>query len=542
MLRKQIRFVESFLYKLGFVVLLLPAISAPFVTGFFLNTRKGEIGGDVMTLYSLLNGNTWGVVIVPTFLALILLASLFFASRTVREHGVSTRVLATGSVATVFVLSLVWVLFLRTDLCQYADSLQVDRLARALIAGDHHVFSDGSVNSGIPYLVIYPFQSGFVFLMAAVYALFGVGNQLPLQILNALFVAITAYSIIKIADLTFGDARVTQLSCLCVILFLPLPLSSAFVYGNVIGFGFAALSMMANLRAIKHSGANADIGKWLPSLLLGIATMACSLMVKSTFFIMQLAILITWVLVLIYRGQWKAVPVAFIIFFIINKFSLLPVILLEHIVGFTFGDGMPKLSWIAMGLQWSDFLNQPGWWNPAQHLHFASVQGDTAAQSAYAKQAILDSLVSFANDPFGCLRFFGLKILTEWLDPTYQTLYYASVSTSSDTAHAVELIAFNGSMVNRLFALYMDAYQIVLYVAAALFLFRQSCSASRLSLIGCMLLVLTFLGGFACYLIWEAKSIYILPFAALLIPFMAQGIQAISLPFSVKQTCAKEPA
>jgi len=40
-----------------------------------------------------------------------------------------------------------------------------------------------------------------------------------------------------------------------------------------------------------------------------------------------------------------------------------------------------------------------------------------------------------------------------------------------------------------------------------------------------VLLCASFIGGFLCYLFWEAKSIYTLPFFLLLIPMAACGVQ-----------------
>ena len=40
-----------------------------------------------------------------------------------------------------------------------------------------------------------------------------------------------------------------------------------------------------------------------------------------------------------------------------------------------------------------------------------------------------------------------------------------------------------------------------------------------------VLLCASFLGGFLCYVLWEAKGIYTLPFYLLLVPMAAYGIQ-----------------
>ena len=54
-----------------------------------------------------------------------------------------------------------------------------------------------------------------------------------------------------------------------------------------------------------------------------------------------------------------------------------------------------------------------------------------------------------------------------------------------------------------------------------------------------VLLCASFIGGFLCYLFWEAKSIYTLPFFLLLFPVAAYGIQNIAdLISSIKKKIA----
>ncbi len=52
------------------------------------------------------------------------------------------------------------------------------------------------------------------------------------------------------------------------------------------------------------------------------------------------------------------------------------------------------------------------------------------------------------------------------------------------------------------------------------------------------------LGGFLCYLFWEAKGIYTLPFYLLLFPLAAYGVQTIMccVPRSPRLRSKKAPA
>lgn len=52
-------------------------------------------------------------------------------------------------------------------------------------------------------------------------------------------------------------------------------------------------------------------------------------------------------------------------------------------------------------------------------------EGDVAAMSRDAQDSISMSLATFASDPSYAAWFFAKKLGTEWLDPSFQSLYIA---------------------------------------------------------------------------------------------------------------------
>lgn len=40
-----------------------------------------------------------------------------------------------------------------------------------------------------------------------------------------------------------------------------------------------------------------------------------------------------------------------------------------------------------------------------------------------------------------------------------------------------------------------------------------------------LLIAATFFTGFGCYLLWEAKAVYVLPFAIVVLPLAAEGLE-----------------
>ena len=70
-----------------------------------------------------------------------------------------------------------------------------------------------------------------------------------------------------------------------------------------------------------------------------------------------------------------------------------------------------------------------------------------------------------------------------------------------------------------------DGLQTLLYACAAIEFFALVREARRSEFDYLkLLLALLFICGFGCYFFWEAQSMYILPFALLLIPLASSGI------------------
>lgn len=515
------RFATAALIALAAVIVTGLAIAAPLVSGYFTNVIEPQVTEDALVLLTAFGAGLFISCLIPLVILAVLVCVLALLWRGLRRAP-SAPVIAV-SLALILAGSLAWVLLLRTQTNIYVDSMRLDTYARALLEQKWWVFTKDVGDQGISYLKVYPFQSGSIWLLAGIYTLFGVGNQVPFQVLGVLCSVLAAASLIFICARVFRDRATVNASCVLLVLFLPLMFSAALVYGNAIGFGLACAALALHVEAMRRT--DEPVARWV---LFGIgwAVLALSLMVKSTFVLLLIALVLAWAIVLVRERRLPLILVVLISAFVVNKLSGVPVHLLEAVVGASFGDGMPKTSWIAMGLTWDDFLDNPGWWAPEQAVHFASVDGDTALQGAYAMDSIKDSLASFVADPLWCIQFFAIKLATEWLEPTFQSLYYSATSVSDDTATLVAHAIYSGHFLNRDLIMFMDAFQTLYYACAATGLICAFRHRRELAP-GALVPLISFLGGVACYLLWEAKSVYAMPFALLLIPFAAYGLRSL---------------
>lgn len=507
---------------LAFAALLVGgmAIAAPFLSTFYTDVHAFVVGPDYSEIVTMLGTGLYTVVALPVLATAILLIVFCGLNRTLRR--LPTTPVAVCSVAIIFAVAVAWLFQLNTKTNIYADSLRLDAYAKALLEGDYAVFSK-DLGDGVPYLSIYPFQSGSVWLLAGVYALFGSGNQLPFQLLNAVCVALAAGCMIAICKMLFNSSGATNACSLLLVAFLPLPLSAALVYGNAIGLGLISLVLALNVYAMRCQ--DAPRRRWTA---FGVSCLICAiaLTVKSTFVLMLIALVLTWAIVLLRERRLRFLLVVLAAALVVNWAAGIPVMLLEHTVGVDFGSGMPKSSWIAMGMEWSMYLDKPGWWSGDYALNFAETGMDGDAQNAFALQHIGWSISTFIQDPLFTLRFFGVKLITEWLEPTFQSIYYSATSLADATTPLAREVIGRGHLAHRVIIAYMDAFQNLLYLSGAVGLV---CAVRHRRAFGpaVILPAVSFLGGFACYLLWEAKSVYVFPFVLTLFPFAGYGIDAL---------------
>lgn len=513
--------IEGALTVLAAVPVGILAIAALLITGYFVFMKPEGVGYDYLELLFPWDTGMFVSFLIPLVLLAGIVTVLLLAWRVLRR--LPPRAVAVCALALIGVACVAWILILGTERNIYPDSVRLDQYARALLAGDTEAFTRDLGDGGISYLRVYPFQAGSVWLLAGVYMLFGVGNQIAFQLINAAFTVLAAGCIIWMAGRIFRDAAVANLASVLLVLFFPLVFSVSLVYGNAIGFGLCCASLACHVAAMQAP----DLPRRRWALFAaGSVLMAGSLVVKSTFVIMLIAQVLAWVLVLVRERRPLPILVVLAAALAVNVAAGLPVRLLELAVGTDFGDGMPKTSWIAMGLTWPGELTQPGWWAPQQALHFAEVDGDAQAQGAYAMEAIRTAIAGFIADPGYALQFFATKIGTEWLDPTFQSLYYAATSVPEGSTGLASQVIYNGYTLNRGLIMFMDVVQTLLYASAFMGLVL-SVRQRRSLRAGAVLLVLAFLGGGACYLLWEAKSVYTMPFALMLVPHAAYGLRCL---------------
>lgn len=207
----------------------------------------------------------------------------------------------------------------------------------------------------------------------------------------------------------------------------------------------------------------------------------------------------------------------------------------EYRSGIAHEPGIPTSTWIAMGLQDGPY-SFPGWYNDYPKTIYYEFELDIAKTSAHARQNIKERMGVFAGDLGYAKRFFREKILSQWNQPLYQSIFFNTRYQEGEGPKEDSLAAkVSGSYYGKLLA-FCDRWQFVVYLGMlCYFLFAVKKDSNILE----HLLGITMIGGFFFSIIFEAKARYIFPYYVMMFPFAVYGYQqmfeAVVKLFGVKR-------
>lgn len=367
------------------------------------------------------------------------------------------------------------------------------------------------------YVQMYPFQTGYILFYKVFGWIWGYQNWTAIRLFNSIMVAGCVLAIFSITKEVFSR----QAACVSLVItgmFLPLFLFSNFAYGNIPSLCCALFALLAQIKATRTEDSITFIKYASASvLLIMIATIF-----KPNALIFVLTMCIIWLVEGISNTKYTFLIPLLATFIAYRTVTPLTTSIFSTMSGgVTFNHAMPLMSHFAMGLQESEALRLPGWFNGYSITVYRQAHGDPSLMQEIATAAVIDRLSIFFNQPIYAVSFFIRKVCSMWIEPTFQSLWI-----SFGGGHGFE--PFNGSWIQqsivygKLFAVYIifcDAVQSLIYLLACIYLWssRKAISFKHLYL------AIAFLGGFLYHLISEGKSDYVLPYFILLIPYASAG-------------------
>ena len=450
----------------------------------------------------------------------ILLAIIFATIFVLISRKLLSKIKSKYILIPLFILILVvfafWIKVLRIE--PLDDQFQVHKIAIDFIRGgiDFHL-------SNTQYLFLYPYQLGIVYFISLVYRVFG-ENFMNMQYLNcvcSVLSLILMYLItVRIFDKNerISKLMIVLLTCFSVYWFF----LNAQVYGNIPGLTFSLIAVLFTIRYL-------DSNKFYNILIVGIS-ISIAIILKTNYNIFLCGIGLALILDLI--SNWKIkklciIPIFLIGFFFINiSYNMI----IEKKYNIKLPDGVPMINFIYMGI--SDSPNFfPGWYNEETLKVYYEMECDTEATKKEALNRIGQRVEFFQKNPDKFFDYFGKKIGSTWLNPTFQTIWYCSPNirymynqeyATYISYHKLVMDMVAGGGLYQAEEYCMKIYEIIIYAfsATGIFVIAKKKEFSIKS----SLLPIIFFGGFLFHIFWETKSVYVIQYYYLLLPFTAYGL------------------
>ena len=368
------------------------------------------------------------------------------------------------------------------------------------------------------YLFHHPLQLGIVLAMELVYKIAGFQNPIIFKFLNILCSLIAIGYLYKISELIFKNEKVQKILMILLAGCFILVFFNVLVYGNIAGLMFGVIAIYYTLKYLDD--------KKKRYLLFIIISMILAIVLKSNYQVYMIGISIALILDLF--KKFRVQNIIAIIIMVIFAFSYSTVIIkyMEKRTGLEIGKGIPMISYIHMGMA-RPVDRASGWYNIDVNVEKTFIQDglETEKASEISKEEIKKRIKDMINTPVETLKFYYDKILSTWIEPAFQTIWTSEPQeqfeeVSEKIAGNKILISIFDGKLNKVLLKYLDLFDILIFISTAFYCVTNFKNIGNKE----FLLLVIFLGGFLFHILWETKSIYVIPYFVLLLPYAAAGI------------------
>ena len=446
---------------------------------------------------------------------------ILFTMRRFYDFFAKINITALEIILVVYVVLLGFIWIFSVTSIPAADSANVYETARQAAKNqytslhDFTNFYNKDFYGGYSYYNFYPFQLGFVFICEIIFRIFGTTSSMPVQVINVLAVGAAYLGLAKITRLLFKRKSIEFMAIFLLALCFQPILLCTFVYGNIIGM---SLGIWSCFFLIKYFRTN----KWLLLIPCGIL-LVISTIAKYNNMIYLVAFVIMLIVHTVKEKKWQSIAFAVAICIATVGSSSLIIASYESRAGVTLANGVSQVLYFDMGLQESG--RAPGWYTTTGLNLYLKNQFDDEAANKEAWQQIGQRMEAFSDDAEYTVDFFGKKILSQWNEPTFESIWVSKVK-----GHEVAIKGGIGEAVydkslGQLLELHFGLYMRVLYLLFAIGIYCLF--ISKKTNIQTILLPLVLMGGFGYHFLFEAKSQYILTYIPLIIPTAAYALNLV---------------
>ena len=392
-----------------------------------------------------------------------------------------------------------------------------------LVYNDVLSFKSGNFESLLPgnHLSYFPHQLGLI-TYESLLLLFSVNTRI-LFFANLVWVILINFIMSKITKLLIPeDSRAVKYTIILSFLFIPQFFFILFAYGTVPGFLCFLTSVYFMLLYL--------VKKKRYGLLLNILFITFACLLRQNYLIGAIAIMLIYVLNALREKKIQNIAIIAGILFSLTLSQNILGCFYSYQSGFVVGDGVPKILWIAMGLQDDPYSDRTGgWFNDYAKKTYYESGYDAAVASETAINNILDRFDYFAHNIDDAYDFFKNKIISTWCDPLFQSVWSGPLKTRGQETYSPLLAnLYNGGMSYKILAAFSNMFVCIIYLFSIVFL-RLHTGKKKDTLNEYILIFPLFIiGTFFYHLFSETKSQYVYQAVFALIPLTAQGISLVT--------------
>lgn len=367
------------------------------------------------------------------------------------------------------------------------------------------------------YCEMYPYQLGLTALMELLFLVVGTYNYYAFEVICVFLsigIVLLGYCLLKELAVSSG---VRILYCLFIMGCIPLICYTSWVYGDVPSIFFIMLTAWLAVRWHNRSG------KWRLAGMVSAAIIAVLVRKNSMILLVALGLLAIVYTVRYRRWQMAAAVLLAVIGSMLCYQGVYK--MYEYRSGYEHNSGLPINSWIAMGMMENGGVC--GWYNNMPKEVLNALNYDYQATEDAMTEQIRDRLGFFVKNPGRAVRFYGKKILSQWNDPLFQSIYFSGKNLEYDSPAQGSFLdgVYNGTEEHERILGFADRMQFLIYLGMLLyFLLAVGKETQPLEL----LLAVVIIGGFFFSILWEAKARYIFPYYVMMYPLAAAGYFKLS--------------
>lgn len=394
-----------------------------------------------------------------------------------------------------------------------ADAYNVYQAAKEFNSG---VFDSLTNKDG--YLFLYPHQLGLMSLERTYIFLYD--SEKLIYFINLLFIIGTNFYIYKLSLKLFKNELVTNYSIILSFLFFPHFFFLTFAYGTIPGL-FLVVFGYYNLLNYNETS------RWFNALI-SIVSFALACLIRNNYYIFVIAIILIQIFSFLEDIKWRKLLVTFLIVISIPMSSFLLKSYYQKVTHNPIPQGTPMISFITMGTQDNpDVPSLGGWWDGYNSSLLINNDFDQTKAVQQAKSDLKENLRTFYKQPTYAVEFFYKKILSTWLEPTFQSIWTGPLTEKGNIQNSCILKSIYEEksgyyFLNSFGKVFTVSIYLLTLISVVYNIKRKRFSSFEL------LTLIFFLGGFFFHLLWETKSQYVFIYVLLLIPTAANGLDKIT--------------